>query len=723
MPKVRLEKNSIAVPASEQHGRQVSHSKTGSQRHSESKGFMNLIPRDHALTVAAGLVRKVSTVNEQVELREITSETPSGEISDDILENISSDQLGIFGFSCKPPDPLSESGKRKQLMKMLSITLVPTVALVCVITYSLVINTEARITLSSAKNTVEFSIQIGTLLHELQRERDMSAFYLSSIGPNTNQFLHALWASTDAQVATIPNWPENPDLIARPEFKNKYSFIAHLAKHRNEIGRKDLNSSQTITEEIIFYSEIQSVLVHWLYDAIKATGSGLLWRPMVAYQKILASKDECGAERAMGTIFFAMNGFADTDNFTFYMNRYHSYVTFFRGAQNYSSIVTEVSNAITNQSGIDVEKRIKSYRYQIKNRNTTGTSHEMAADWFDDMTEYINALLSMQIKLADVITDAIDQKISSTDRSLVLNCVMIIIALAISPIETKLVVKITNDMQRYALTLADKTRELNEEKKLTDSLLYQMLPRTVAEQLKYHREVNAEYFREATILFTGIAGFNKITAKMVPIEIVGLLGNLYSLLDERIDLYDVYKVETVGDKYMVASGLPQHNGRRHVSEIARMALDVMKVVSEKEFDTSGKLSLRIGIHSGTVVAGVVGTALPRYCLFGDTVNTASRMESQGLPNRIHISARTARMLEKTDMFAVEQRGKTEIKGKGEMVTYWLLKFESQIKLKIGKDSTIELKPECGVQQPIRNFVAQESLTSRSIKTQQSQVSE
>ncbi|XP_074647587.1 uncharacterized protein LOC141903373 [Tubulanus polymorphus] len=586
-----------------------------------------------------------------------------------ILRDLVMQQKGQIGF-CKG-EPLTENGKRKQLMKMLTITLVPIVALVCIIIYSLALSIEERISLASAKNTVEFSIQIGTLLHELQRERDMSAFYLSSIGPNTNQFLHALWDSTDAQVATIPNWPENPDLIARPEFKNKYSFIAHLAKHRNDVSRKDLNSSQTITEEILFYSEIQSVLVKWLYDAIKATGSGLLWRPMVAYQKILASKDECGAERAMGTIFFAMNGFPDTDNFTFYMNRYHNYWTFFRGAQNYSSIVTAVSNAITNASGVDIETTIDKYRDMIKNRNTTGASQTTAADWFDNMTQYINALLSMQMRLADVIAEAIDNRIAETDNSLALNCIMMIIALAMSPIETKLVVRVTNDMQRYALTLADKTKELNREKRRTDSLLYQMLPKTVAEQLKYQKDVNAEYYKEATLFFSGIVGFNKITAKMLPINIVGLLGSLYTLLDSRIDLYDVYKVETVGDTYMVASGLPQRNGNRHVAEIARMALDVLKVVTEKNFEC-GRISLRIGIHTGPCVAGVVGTSLPRYCLFGDTVNTASRMESHGLPNRIHISASTTRLLHKFPDFSIQTRGKVMIKGKGELTTYWLV---------------------------------------------------
>ncbi|XP_071039608.1 atrial natriuretic peptide receptor 1-like [Parasteatoda tepidariorum] len=156
-------------------------------------------------------------------------------------------------------------------------------------------------------------------------------------------------------------------------------------------------------------------------------------------------------------------------------------------------------------------------------------------------------------------------------------------------------------------------------------------------------------------------------------QVVDFLNDLYSCFDSIIEHFDVYKVETIGDAYMVASGLPERNGIEHAREIARLALQLLRSLENFKIrhKPNTKLKLRIGIHSGTCVAGVVGMKMPRYCLFGDTVNTASRMESTGEALKIHVSHETKRLLDEFKTFNIIYRGETEVKGKGMMKTYWL----------------------------------------------------
>ncbi|XP_021355835.1 atrial natriuretic peptide receptor 1-like [Mizuhopecten yessoensis] len=244
--------------------------------------------------------------------------------------------------------------------------------------------------------------------------------------------------------------------------------------------------------------------------------------------------------------------------------------------------------------------------------------------------------------------------------------------------KTNIVDNMITMLEKYANNLEhvveQRTHALLDEKKKTDSLLYRMLPRVVAERLKAGENICPEIFESVTIFFSDIVGFTSLSSNSTPIQVVDFLNDLYTSFDMVIAQYDVYKVETIGDAYMVVSGLPLRNGNLHSTEIANMALALLQSVDtfEIKHQPGMKLQLRIGIHTGPCAAGVVGHTMPRYCLFGDTVNMASRMESNGEALRVHMSSSTYKSLCQHQGYDIQERGSMEIKGKGKQTTYWLL---------------------------------------------------
>ncbi|XP_052081108.1 atrial natriuretic peptide receptor 1-like [Mytilus californianus] len=267
-------------------------------------------------------------------------------------------------------------------------------------------------------------------------------------------------------------------------------------------------------------------------------------------------------------------------------------------------------------------------------------------------------------------------------------------------------------MEQYANNLEElvgqRTEAFLEEKKKSDQLLEQLLPKTVADKLKNNQIVDPEAYDRVTIYFSDIVGFTSLSAESSPMEVVDLLNDLYCVFDAIIERYDVYKVETIGDAYMVVSGLPTRNGDDHVRQIAMMSLEIVQNVGIFKIRhlPEKHLQARIGIHTGPVCAGVVGTKMPRFCLFGDTVNTASRMESHGEAMKIHVSPETKSLLDKHGGFVLEPRGNIEIKGKGLMTTHWLIREirESQVipnhdltkydpKIVITDDESVEMQPQ------------------------------
>jgi class 3 adenylate cyclase len=220
--------------------------------------------------------------------------------------------------------------------------------------------------------------------------------------------------------------------------------------------------------------------------------------------------------------------------------------------------------------------------------------------------------------------------------------------------------------QAHRLLLAERER--------SEQLLLNVLPAPIAARLKQGEEVIADGFPEVTVLFADLVDFTRRSQETTPERVVRMLDDLFSALDGLAERHGLEKIKTVGDAYMVVGGLPEPRPD-HAEAVAEMALAMREEVA-RHLDPGGRpLAVRIGIDTGPAVAGVIGRRKFSYDLWGDTVNTASRMESHGVAGCIQVTERTWRRLR--DRYRFERRGPVQVKGKGELVTWFLVGRDGQ----------------------------------------------
>ncbi len=211
-------------------------------------------------------------------------------------------------------------------------------------------------------------------------------------------------------------------------------------------------------------------------------------------------------------------------------------------------------------------------------------------------------------------------------------------------------------------------RQRDRYQRQSDDLLDNILPNEIARRLKSGSEKIADHFDAVTVLFADVVDFTPMSATMTPSQLVGLLDDVFSDIDAFVEEMGLEKIKTVGDEYMVAAGVPTPRPD-HAQAAAALALRIQSHVASRDFG-GRQIRFRIGIHTGPVVAGIIGKRKFAYDLWGDVVNTASRMESHGTAGRIQISGATRQAL--NDEFECERRGEVDVKGKGAMETYFLV---------------------------------------------------
>ncbi|KAG8282199.1 hypothetical protein J6590_041599 [Homalodisca vitripennis] len=386
---------------------------------------------------------------------------------------------------------------------------------------------------------------------------------------------------------------------------------SHLEPDRGSENHTDVSNSSILTG-------INSVILERMSELIRSnSGTTQVWRTLMTYHNMMIASEHI-LLMALHQVSSLAPGHSKHDTAArqylfsarlfchFDPDFYQMYVRFYSTQQ----IASNKSSLNSQMDRSDFEEAIRI---------------------LENTTEFVNLIKNYQNHLIANISLQVSKWRSASFRDRTLTVSLLSVILLVSVIIVLLVVHATHTIQTYANTLVRRTVQLRTEKRKSDCLLSQMLPLPVIRQLKQHKQVVAENFESVTVYFSDIVGFTRISAKSSPMEVVNMLNNLYRLFDSRIQKYDVYKVETIGDSYMVVSGLPQKNGNKHAAEVATMSLDLL--FSLEHFRIPHRphesLEVRVGLNTGPCVAGIVGTTMPRYCLFGDTVNTASRMESTG----------------------------------------------------------------------------------------------
>jgi len=234
----------------------------------------------------------------------------------------------------------------------------------------------------------------------------------------------------------------------------------------------------------------------------------------------------------------------------------------------------------------------------------------------------------------------------------------------------------TLDRTRYLKdVLIEKQKlEIEAEKNRSEQLLLNVLPYSVAERLKGGETIIADSFNHISVLFADICSFTPLSRKLEPEVLVNMLNGIFTEFDRIIDALGLEKIKTIGDAYMVVAGAPNAI-QDHETRIANAALRMMEVTDNLKDPLGNPIQLRIGISSGSAVAGIIGVKKFSYDVWGDTVNTASRMESHGEIGKIHVTQEIYEKLK--DQFFFEARGTIEVKGKDEMQTWWLIRRDSR----------------------------------------------
>ncbi|OQV21604.1 Atrial natriuretic peptide receptor 2 [Hypsibius exemplaris] len=588
----------------------------------------------------------------------------NGSIMTGVTSRSSMSRVKVLMGTCAD-DPRTTKGRRMQLIKILGMAAIPIVILVIQSALSMAQALAEQGYATSFKAQVTFAIEAGNVVHALGLERGTTTFFVAMQNEVLLPPMLIRRKQVDESLRVMTSWPNVK--LEDNFFMQKADLQLQLA-----INRLTVNAS-TPEEQLEFFTDIIAHILNWIGDAvIQSKASEQKWQELTAYHFFIAGKEAFAAERSGGTVTFGRGNMSQAMYLWYHDQRSRGQAFLNKSIQYNDDIRDRLEETYY---GTQLQQNISMWRTLIDANNLNRKALQEGRDFYTQMSNYQNILKVIEDELTRNITDNLDLAIYHSNQTVGAQLFILILALILFPSIIILLRHITGQIQGFASVLQTKNEEVMKEKKRAEAVLNQLLPRQIAEKVKNRETIYPESYDQVTIFFSDIVEFTNFSSISTPLQIVDTLNKLYTAMDKRIGNYDVYKVETIGDAYLCASGLPERNGNRHSYEIASMSLDLISDISAIRIPHKPDyaLRLRIGMHTGPCAAGIIGNKMPRYCIFGDTVNTASRMESHGAPLRIHLSSATHDALRYFGVFEMECRGEIEVKGKGLMTTWWLLK--------------------------------------------------
>uniref|UniRef100_A0A1I8HH80 Guanylate cyclase domain-containing protein n=2 Tax=Macrostomum lignano TaxID=282301 RepID=A0A1I8HH80_9PLAT len=581
-------------------------------------------------------------------------------------------------------------GKKRQVAKIMFLLMLPIAALAGVTIRNLVDSSNESKMKSNIRDAMRFAMETGSLIDNLQKERDRVALFISSKSSETRILIEEIFRQTDLSLAALRSWnQDSEELTFMTAFESKADFQKIL-----DIRRRDISLNPDFRnplEEIRFYTnDVIRVFINWITDTIQQSKDGSLWKNMVAYLLLVMAKENTGVERSLGGIFYAQGGFRMDSEYQWYLRTYFQGRAQIKDSKEYSDIVRE----LTNQTAVElapVVSSIETMRSEILSRSEPQNMGGLEAStlWLNNMSIYMEGQQGLLVSLGEFALNSIATDKLDDYNSLMLNLGFFLIALISSPIVIFIVHAMMDDISQYSGALMTQACAMTKDRERADRLLYGMMPQSIIEQLRLRKKVSAETFTEASIMLVRLANFAFVANNSQPGQVIEILNGLYNMFDERIEKFDCHKLQTSGDWLLIVSGVPIRNGRRHAHELAVLSIDLRHhALHIRVAHMPGvSMHLQIAIHSGPVVAAVVGVIFPRYCLFGTTLFATQSIEAQCEQGTVLISEATRNLIAFDSTFVADYKKTVEV-GEGETVRV------HELKTKKGYEESLGCSPNC-----------------------------